>query len=122
MLGVHCVISYSSLFTVLCTFVSLLVFFPFSDEEVFHYCGWACLREDMCSLLEHVEVRVAVIDTWCLLMNVKDIERSKGSPCRFFSSVSATVSIFPPLTNWVVGCQGVTRFFFSAKHCCTSGT
>lgn len=95
--------------------------FYFSDEEVFHYRGWACLREDMWSLLDHIEVRVAVIDTWCLLMNAKDIERGKGSPCRFFSPVRATVSFFP-LSFWLAGYQGVTCFVFVAKYYCTSGT
>lgn len=92
-------------------FLFRFAFLLFSDEEVFHYRGWACLREDLCSLLDGAEVRVAVIDAWSLLMNAKDIEMGQDSPCRFFYTVTATVSISTPCSFWSVGLLGLTHMF-----------
>lgn len=62
-------------------------------EEVFSFAGWACLRQDFCSLLIGEEVRIAVVDAWSLVLNSRDIGRVLPSPCRFYASASTTVSL-----------------------------
>lgn len=63
-------------------------------ETVFSYAGWECLHVDICSLLVGIEVRIAVIDAWSLILNSRDICRQRLDPCRFFASTSTTVYVY----------------------------
>nr|GMC54007.1 uncharacterized protein LOC109171666 [Ipomoea batatas] len=61
-------------------------------EKLFNYNGWAATRDDLLSLKIGSQLRVAVIDVWSCILNVRELSRTAGVPSRFFASIETTLN------------------------------